>query len=51
MNYKEKIREIELEIDNRVEYIDRVMNLLEKPTDLNRLKYLLRVIRIELDQL
>lgn len=39
------------EINNRVEYINRVMNLLEKPTNLNQLKYLLKVIQIELDQL
>jgi hypothetical protein len=51
MNYKKKIQEIELEINNRVEYINRVMNLLEKPTNLNQLKYLLKVIQIELDQL
>lgn len=38
-------------INNRVEYINRVMNLLEKPTNLNQLKYLLKVIQIELDQL
>lgn len=47
---KETINRLE-EINNRVEYIDRVMNLLEKPTNLNQLKYLLKVIQIELDQL
>lgn len=39
------------EINNRVEYINRVISLLEKPTNLNQLKYLLKVIQIELDQL
>lgn len=47
---KETINRLE-EINNRVEYINRVMNLLEKPTNLNQLKYLLKVIQIELDQL
>lgn len=54
MNYKKKIQEIQTKINiinNRVEYINRVMNLLEKPTNLNQLKYLLKVIQIELDQL
>lgn len=39
------------EINNRIEYINRVMNLLEKSANLNQLKYLLKVIQIELDQL
>lgn len=47
---KETINRLE-EINNRVEYINRVMNLLEKPTNPNQLKYLLKVIQIELDQL
>lgn len=59
MNYKKKIQEIQTKINmiNKY-YINQVaspskeiINRLEKPTNLNQLKYLLKVIQIELDQL
>lgn len=46
-----KIESRSEEINNRVGYINRVMDLLEKPTNPDQLKYPLKVIRIELDQL